>query len=245
MPTFWRGVASGFEEGVLDMARIAGLSPEEGHRVRGRPTRIRDDLDIPVMIVNSESETLLQAAVRQPDTERFRFWEVAGASHFPRSLITPLARFLRRDFGIDWPAAATPACQSHVTWEAVLESAMLQFAQWIDQGIAPAMIAPIELTTPPLSIVRDQHGLARGGVRLPDLEAPIALNDGSANGLNGIHEPFSPGKLASLYPSHQTYVQRVEQAALQASQLGVITPDEALRYVKAAMAANVPPDWSA
>jgi hypothetical protein len=42
---------------------------------------LRDDLDIPVMIVNTECEALSCYGVRQPDTDRYRYWEVAGASH--------------------------------------------------------------------------------------------------------------------------------------------------------------------
>jgi hypothetical protein len=44
----------------------------------------RDDLDAPVMDLQAESDVtgiLNSAPVRQPDTDRFRLWEVAGTSH--------------------------------------------------------------------------------------------------------------------------------------------------------------------
>ena len=45
-------------------------------------TRIRDDIDEPVMMVNSEFEAPSIYPMRRADSERFRFWEVAGpAAH--------------------------------------------------------------------------------------------------------------------------------------------------------------------
>ena len=45
--------------------------------------RIRDDGSAPVMTFQTETDlTLLgYAAARQPDTDRFRLWEVAGTAH--------------------------------------------------------------------------------------------------------------------------------------------------------------------
>ncbi len=44
-------------------------------------TIVRTDLDVPVFVVNSETETEGYVVSRQPDTDKFRFWEVAGTSH--------------------------------------------------------------------------------------------------------------------------------------------------------------------
>jgi Alpha/beta hydrolase domain len=45
------------------------------------PARIRDDLDVPVLVLNSESEAPTTYPMRQPDTDQFRLWEVAGTAH--------------------------------------------------------------------------------------------------------------------------------------------------------------------
>jgi hypothetical protein len=240
LPTVWRGVASAFEDGVLDMMKLAQLSVEEGHKARGTPTRIRDDLDIPVMFVNSEGETLFHAAVRQPDTDRFRFWEVAGASHFPLSMVKPLGDYALRDFGAPMPMPPMPFRQSEVPTEGVIDAALQQLDRWIRTGVAPPSLPLIEMAGS--RIVRDAHGIARGGLRLPEVEAPLAANDGSANGLMGSNTPFDAETLRALYPTHQTYVDKVAAAARAAADLGVILPAVAEDYMREAEAANVPPE---
>ena len=58
------------------------LGREGNARLRLRGSNlIRDDLDVPVMIVNSELEAIACHPVRQPDTDRFRWWESAGTCH--------------------------------------------------------------------------------------------------------------------------------------------------------------------
>ncbi len=45
------------------------------------PTLIRDDLDVPVLVFNTETDVgALQA--RQPDSRTFRLWEATGTAHF-------------------------------------------------------------------------------------------------------------------------------------------------------------------
>ena len=41
-------------------------------------SQIRDDGGVPILVVNSESETMMVSMVHQPDSETFRFWEMAG-----------------------------------------------------------------------------------------------------------------------------------------------------------------------
>jgi Alpha/beta hydrolase domain len=45
------------------------------------PVRIRDDLGVPALVFNSETEAPWLFPVRQPDTDTVRLWEVAGTSH--------------------------------------------------------------------------------------------------------------------------------------------------------------------
>lgn len=46
------------------------------------PTPIRDDLDVPVLVFQAEGDVSNALDARQPDTETFRLWEVAGTAHF-------------------------------------------------------------------------------------------------------------------------------------------------------------------
>ena len=49
-----------------------------------KPVRIRTDVDVPVLMFETESDlvNLWYASARQPDTRRIRTWEVAGTSHY-------------------------------------------------------------------------------------------------------------------------------------------------------------------
>ena len=46
--------------------------------------RIRDDVRVPVLTIQSETDVIKLGGIgaRQPDAERLRLWEVAGAAHF-------------------------------------------------------------------------------------------------------------------------------------------------------------------
>jgi hypothetical protein len=59
---------------------------------------------------------------------------------------------------------------------------------------------------PPAAILRDEHGNALGGIRTPQVDAPIARFTGEQEGtlvcsLFGTTTPFDAVKLAELYPS--------------------------------------------
>ncbi len=70
-------------------------------------------------------------------------------------------------------------------------------------------------------IARDAAGNALGGVRLPSLEVPLGsyLPNNTGAGfcfLIGSFLPFDGAQLASRYPDHEGYVQRVARAAERA-----------------------------
>jgi hypothetical protein len=92
--------------------------------------------------------------------------------------------------------------------------------------VPPANADPIEVSSlgPPVTLVRDANGIALGGIRLPKVAVPVALNNG-VNGpasltnplsvfcvLYGTHAPFDASMLASLYPAHGAYVSKVTKA---------------------------------
>jgi hypothetical protein len=72
-----------------------------------------------------------------------------------------------------------------------------------------------------VALVRDVDGITLGGIRLPKVTVPVALNNGAnaaaslTNPLSvfcvlyGRHAPFDEAKLASLYPTHGSYVSKV------------------------------------
>lgn len=240
VPSVGAGFAVGFYDNVMDFSKIA---PEEVIRTLFRvQSRVRDDLLTPVMIVNSEAETLGYAAVRQPDTAKFRYWEVAGASHAPGSMIRRNGKM----FGRDGVATVTPPVPpSEVDWVPVATAAYYHVHNWINGGKAPPSQSKIEIKAGAKpEIVRDAQGNARGGVRLPDVEVPIARYAGSVNqpgfgALGGQTEPLPPEKLKELYPSTGDYVRKVTDAARSAEKNGVIRPRRTNEYIEAAKAVKI------
>lgn len=129
----------------------------------------------------------------------------------------------------------------------VLGAAFDAVHRWLVDGVLPPTGPPIELKQlppdasstgtaargregrgpagPRWDIVRDELGLARGGIRLAAVAAPIAKNTGDNVGsvsvnatgerncrLMGSSEPFDSARLASLYPTHDAYVAKVREA---------------------------------
>ena len=99
MLTLYFGSASPLEVGEATLTLPVPGSGEAPPPRLGLPTRLRDDLDVPVFVVNSECEADANYGVRQPDTDRFRYWEAAGTCHISRqamaSVGTPLSAGLR------------------------------------------------------------------------------------------------------------------------------------------------------
>jgi hypothetical protein len=96
----------------------------------------------------------------------------------------------------------------------------------VTEGVPPTTASPIQVSSagPPATVVRDADGIALGGIRLPKVSVPVALNNG-VNGpasltnplsvfcvLYGTHAPFDAAKLHALYPAHGAYVSKVTKA---------------------------------
>ncbi len=193
-------------------------------------TRIRDDLEARIMVVNSETETLAYYPARQPDSDRFCFWEVAGASHVSASQRARRAAKCERD-GV--PMRESLHEPSHISYVPAASAALDHLRRWAAGGPPPPSQPPIAvLATDPPTIERDEHGNARGGVRLPGIEVPIAHNTGISPetglaGLDGLHEPFTREVLVALYGDRNGYLTRFEAAAKAAVAAGVLRPSEA------------------
>ena len=182
---------------------------------RATPARVREDLDVPVLQLNSEAEAPYYRSVWQPDTNRFRSWEVAGAAHGPADVTAIVRALADRDFLeiADWAQpTGTP-----VSWSPVLAAAVKHLARWAEGG-APAPSQPlIAMGGDPLTVERDRFGNALGGVRVPELDVPIARN------VPGRVAPFDGDTLRELYASDADYRARLLDAGRDAVERGVVT----------------------
>jgi hypothetical protein len=206
--------------------------------LRGR-NRLRDDLDVPVMVVNSELEAISCYPVRQPDTDRFRYWEAAGTCHVSQQSMDLRAPKYERDFGTPLPM---PANVNRIPMTPLYDAALQHLHQWLTTGTAPPVAPRIDFAGDPPDIVRDEHGIARGGIRLPQAEVPIARNsavpvaDDIFSILYGSSVPFPADQLRELYGDAATYLARFEDAARTAEKAGFLLPRDVVTLVDEARA---------
>jgi hypothetical protein len=192
------------------------------------------------MIVNTETESLFFP--RQPNTDKFRYWDIAGATHAPTKTMLEIRQKTDRDGLSNSLYTYSSSHGSDVLWSPVIEAAFVHVNNWITTGKAPPEIKLTEFKDNSRGdYVRDDHGNAVGGVRLPELEVPIAQYIGNPMlALAGFTIPFSPEKLKRLYPTHDDYVAKVKAAAEAARDAGVILQRTVDDYIKRAEAAPIP-----
>lgn len=190
---------------------------------------VRDDLAARALVLNSETEAGWYHAVRQPDSGTLRLWEVAGAAHAGAgSADDETTAQLARDVGTlpDATVAISQPNPNTLSFRPVVDAAMHHLQEWVRSGVLPPLQDRIEFAGDPPTIVRDAHGNARGGIRLPDMEAPTATHVGaSPDGvpdLSGSSTPFSGGLLRELYPDHQAYMDAVDRALASAVTRGYV-----------------------
>jgi alpha/beta hydrolase family protein len=185
---------------------------------------VRADVDVPVLCLQTEGDiiALRSHLARQDQSRHYRQWEVAGCAHaeIPRWVVeTPP------------PLDLGPGCKEPVNaapHHAVVKAALRALARWVRDSAAPAQSPMIELSDPVASdpIVRDKYGNAKGGIRLPELEAPTATLNGRSNSvaaqpgtgtpnfcfLFGLTVAFDKPTLTALYPTHDAYVKSFNRA---------------------------------
>lgn len=187
---------------------------------------LRDDLDIPVFVVNSETEASSYYPVRQPDSDRFRFWEVAGVAHGSDRISDIIPSTWPRDFGFSGHPLAPAGPNNALTLDGVRAAALVRMHEWMAHRTPPPVMPRIEFTGDPPVIARDEHGIAKGGIRLPDVAAPRACHKGVAVdgslALFGSTVPFSDATLRELYPDEDTYRARYAEAQRACLDAGVL-----------------------
>ena len=214
--------------------------------------RMRDDLDLPVFKVLSETEYTAPASANeitslQPDTDRMRTWSVAGTSHSDWASFAVRYALLQRD---QPTASLRDSClnpsRSRVPDRYPLSAAMDQAADWAEHGVEPVSGPPIALAADGRTVVRDDQGNALGGIRLAPFEVATALDTGynenqpGAGGLcflNGTHIPFDTETLDELYPTRGHYLRGFAVAVRDNVRDGYVLPADAREMLQDANAA--------
>ncbi len=179
--------------------------------LHGGGGRMRTDLNVKIWKLLSETDVLGQVAVRQPDSDKYRTWEVAGASHLDIKHATELVKLGlrsketmlpnpppapagggggRRGGGPGFGGTPGPfnGCNhpplSHIPANYVQNALYDHLARWLKDGTAPPAAPPIEIKADGErpSIVRDSFGNALGGIRLAEHAVATATNSGENTG---------------------------------------------------------------
>ena len=172
---------------------------------------LRTDQDVKVFQYLSESICCGGPTRRQPDSDSFRSWEVAGTAQAGYESEQYRVGLVARDL----PGRATTAqCDeppySRVRSHYVINAQYDALVRWVAKGIAPASAPKLAFTDGDKpALARDSLGIARGGIRLPEVEVPTALNSGTNAGSGQVPalwhaQAVAPSALQRMYPTTPT-----------------------------------------
>lgn len=188
------------------------------------PVTIRTDQEVPVLVLQSETDLLSVIgyhSARQPDSEHFRLWEVAGTAHADRYLIGPLADV------VECGAPVNDGPQHYV-----VKAALRRLDTWARTGEAPPEARRLEIDDTP-EMQRDADGIALGGVRTPQVDVPVVALSGDPGPepsticlLLGSTTPLDEERLVELHGSADGYLLAYEEAADAAIDAGFVLAED-------------------
>ena len=215
------------------------------------PTIIRTDLNVPVMMFETEADVLLLGYLpaRQPPTLFIREWEVAGTAHYDTyglvesmtdagNGVADVATFdtmINPVSSIDGGAISCPVPFNAGAHTYELRAAVAALNNWVITGTPPLQSPRLDVASP-TSYATGENGETLGGVQTPQVAAPIAVVNGtgdtsSAGGgfcrIFGSTAPFSSAKLTQLYPTHSAFVVKWDQAVASDVSKGYLLPADA------------------
>lgn len=237
------GMFDGFlihSRGVAAADIADGQSPPEG-------TQIRADNDVPVLQFETETdlEYLGFVDARQEDDEHLVTWEAAGTAHADRSTLDYAVQAGRRWTDANVDLSSTCGQVNEGPQQAIVQQGFTSLHDWVVEGTKPAASPRIE-TDDEGAIVRDEAGIAVGGIRTPAVDAPTAVHTGTNPtdsvicSLFGSTTPLTPEQLAERYEDHDAYVAAVTESAEAAVADGFLLQETADDLIAEAEAADVP-----
>jgi hypothetical protein len=232
----------------------AGLLPLSDPRQHMQPR------DVPVIQTNTETEEALFLSLdgalpyRRPDSDasndRYRLWEVPGASHADADGNGQTASFEATGStavasGCGHQGVVGVVDPNDFPFKYVLNGAFAALTAWVT-GVPPPQANRIQLTsTSPATIARDEFGNALGGLRTPFVDAPITTYSPTDTGagfceLFGYNTPFGHDELHSIYENHSDYQNQVLDDANQLVAQHFWLSRDALTVTSNAAVSNVP-----
>jgi len=204
---------------------------------------------VSVPVVHVVAQNAVSAETRRPDSDepgdRFRRYELPGASHFDRwqynyPAIEDLARAGVPPLSDHWVFPSQ--CQPHhvavndFPQPYLFAGAFANLEAWVRHGTPPPRAAVIELRGD-VAVV-DEFGNARGGVRTPWVDVPSATFHPVLEGEtgtpfrcddNGYWAPFTWERLEQIYGRFQAYETRFLEAVDRLAANRWVTPADAQR----------------
>jgi hypothetical protein len=194
-----------------------------------------------------------EAAIRMGDSPLFHTWEVAGTAHVDHHLRLSREPLELRDNLVSSEANLAPTCAvptigSRVPNHYVVDAAIDHLVRWVRDGKQPPAAPRMEIASfgpgSAAKIARDAFGMAKGGIRLAQIEVPTAANvgesvSGGACPRWGYHRPFDLATLRSLYPNRGTYLNNVIRVTNDNVKNGFLLAPDAEASIDAAQATAV------
>jgi len=225
------------------------------------PTTIRSDIGVPVFEFETETDvgnSNLTDRLHYGNPKWFRLWEVAGSSHYDYYGLaigpndTGNGQGAVKNLAAMQNPTRTPAggfsCKVPINtggthW--ALDAAVYRLNRWVVDGTPPPP-APFLATThvSPVIFKLDANGNAIGGVRTPQVDAPIAAlgSQGNSGGfcfLFGSTVPYGAAHLASLYKNNAQFVSAWVRAVHSDQADGFLLPTDATELLHSAAVSQV------
>ena len=192
-----------------------------------QPTKIREDVEVPVLMVQSESDVvglLNYFPARQPDTDRIRLWEVAGTAHVDRYMLGAIA---------DTMQCGAPINDGPMHW--ATKAGLRYLDRWARGGEAPPEAPRFEVDESGAepAYVRDENGIIKGGIRTPAVDVPVQIHSGTASPggsvaclLMGSSLDVPAPTLDDWYTDEDTYLKKYEASTDDAVDTGFVLADD-------------------
>jgi hypothetical protein len=195
------------------------------------PRRAIRKTNVPVIAVVAQGEVVDAVPFRRADSDapddKFRLYEVSGASHIDKSAYGGFPLFPDQIAAVgsaqgnpEWPFNVT--CDPPIPMmpvplmSYVFDAAFASLEQWARKGTPAPKAERIQIANS--AVVSDADGHAMGGVRSTYVDVPAAKLAANSNGPGvcremGRETSFDQARFQSLYPNAKAYTDKVGQAA--------------------------------